>query len=76
MYFVIAMETAILEIKTFSAVTRSRPIAAVVFFNLPDFLPFNESVDEEGADGDQEDSEENKLANFIKYIQETKVRSA
>ena len=40
------------------------------------FLPFTESVDEEGVDGDQEDSEENKLANFIKYIQETKVRSA
>eukprot|EP00088_Acartia_fossae_P030442 TRINITY_DN31423_c0_g1_i1.p1 TRINITY_DN31423_c0_g1~~TRINITY_DN31423_c0_g1_i1.p1 ORF type:complete len:278 (-),score=72.33 TRINITY_DN31423_c0_g1_i1:67-900(-) len=31
------------------------------------------TVDEEGADGDDEDSAENKLAEFIRYIQQTKV---
>ena len=31
------------------------------------------TVDEEGADGDNEDDEENKLATFIRYIEETKV---
>ena len=31
------------------------------------------SVEEEGCDGDSEDSEENRLGKFISYIQETKV---
>ena len=68
------METVCIEKTISPAVPRIRPIAWQSL--ISNFLPFTESVDEEGVDGDQEDSEENKLANFIKYIQETKVRSA